>query len=422
MNVIRLTLAVAWNEIKVLFRDRGSLALLLLLPLLIAGLINAPQIASWSNGEEEEQITFSLLLVDEDGGPYAEQVAAALKSVDVLDVQEVDSAALADRQVAEREVEAAVIIPDNFSEEIDAYRPTAVQVILDPTQEATVGLVNGILDSILAEITVVGEVRYGIHSILDESGIFAGADPALQQGIEAQTLGVIMTRLNEMRQEPAIAVTSQDMAGKTAAELTNIVIVSMLPGLGVLFAFFVINTLVGSFYTEKDQGSFRRLLAAPIPRGAIIAGKMMAHMVIVLLQVGILIIMGNLLFNMPIGDSPWILLVLILALALVVTAVGMFLIAFTRTEKQAGAYAMIVAMALGALGGCLYGIPVPLVYRTEGLLGTLSRLTPQGNIMDSFISVMVEGAGIVDVLPQIGAVLAMTVILYAVAVWRFRFE
>ncbi len=35
---------------------------------------------------------------------------------------------------------------------------------------------------------------------------------------------------------------------------------------------------------------------------------------------------------------------------------------------------------------------------------------------------MVEGAGIVDVLPQIGIVLTMTVVLYVLAVWRFRFE
>lgn len=422
MNFLRYILAVAWNELQILAKDRGALAVLLLLPLLVGGLINAPQIASWGSDDEAQQISFNLLVVDEDSGPYGEQVVSALEGVNILDVAHADSPAVADERVADRDVEAAVIIPPGFSEAIDAYEPTTVQVIVDPTQEATVGLVTGILDSVLAEISIVGEIRYGIRSILEESGLLVGAEPAVQAGVEAQTLGVIMTQLNQMRQEPAIAVTSQDMAGTTSADLYNISVVSMLPGVAVLFAFFGAVFLVSSFYKEKEQGSYRRLLAAPAPRGTVLAGKMLAYMVPIFLQVALMIVIGNLLFNMPLGDSPWLLFVLTLALALVVTAIAMFLIAITRTEKQASTWAMIVAFVLGALGGCLYGIPAPLVYRTSGIMGTVARLTPQGNIMDGFVSVMAEGAGFVDVLPQLGMVLAITVALYLLAVWRFRFE
>lgn len=421
MNWLRMMLAVAWNEIQVLFKDLGSLALLLLLPLLIAGLINAPQIASWAN-EEEPQVSFNLAVVNEDTGPYGVAIVDALKDIDVLNVSDVTNLAVADEQVANRLVEAALFIPPGFSEQVNTYEPTSLNVIVDPTQEATVGLISGILDSVASEVNLVGEIRYGIRSVMAESSAFTKLDPAMQQGIEAQTLGVIMTRLNEKRTEPTIAVVSQDMAGKTAAVLQNIAVVAMMPGIAILFSFFVTTVLTASFYREKDDGSFRRLLAAPISRSAVISGKMVAYILLVFLQLGLLIVLANLLFNMPVGDSPLGLFLVILALALAVTATGMFITAFSHTQKQANAWAMIASIVLGVMGGCLYGMPVPLVFRTEGFLGTLSRLTPQGNAMDAIIRLMAEGATLVDVLPQIGAMLAIMVVLYAAAIWRFRFE
>ena len=170
--------------------------------------------------------------------------------------------------------------------------------------------------------------------------------------------------------------------------------------------------------TVPFGGSWRHRL----PRGAIIAGKMLAYMVIVFLQVGIMIVMANLLFNLPVGDSPLALVLLTALLALVVTAIGMFIVALTRSEQQANAWAMVLAFVLGAAGGCLHGIPVPFVFRTDGFLGTLSRLTPQGNAMDAYLSVLAQGAGVVEILPQLGILLAMSVGLYLIAVWRFRFE
>jgi hypothetical protein len=83
---------------------------------------------------------------------------------------------------------------------------------------------------------------------------------------------------------------------------------------------------------------------------------------------------------------------------------------------------MILSFVLGALGGTLYGIPMPLVFRSSSFLGTLSRLTPQGNAMEGYISILAEGAGMVDIMPQLLTLAVMTLALYLIAVWRFRFE
>ncbi len=423
MNWFRYTLAVAWKELQVLIKDRGAMALFFLLPLILSGLISGPQIASWrSGGEESVTISLKVALLNDDAGPYGQQVAAALQDIDVLQVETADQMEIVDQLVTDREVDAGIIIPADFSQQIDAYTPTTVQLIVDPGQTQVAGIFTGILDSVLTEINLVGEIRYGIRTILDESGVLAGADPAVRQGVEAQSLGVIMTQLNELRQNPAIAVISEDMSGQTATSLLDMIVVSMLPGVAVLFAFFVTTSEVGSFYTEKNQGSFRRLLAAPIPPWTIVAGKMLAYMVIVILQLTVMIGIANLFFQMPVGSSPVALILITLLLALVVTALGMMLTAVCRTEKQAESLGLILTMILGGLGGCIAGIPEMFVFRSTSFLGTLARLTPQGNALEAYVRVMAEGGSVATVLPQLGALFGFAALFFLIAAWRFRFD
>lgn len=56
-------------------------------------------------------------------------------------------------------------------------------------------------------------MQHGVRSIFEESGLLAQASPEQQRAVEAQNLGVIMTRINEMRRNPAIVVVSEDIKG-----------------------------------------------------------------------------------------------------------------------------------------------------------------------------------------------------------------
>jgi ABC-2 type transport system permease protein len=424
MNVLRMTLAVAWIELQRLASDRGGLAILFVLPVMIAGIFGGTQIPGWQESVESEGPTISLdmAVVNQDNGPYGAEFVGALEGIEFLVLQTPDTPALADELVAERDVQAAVIVPADFSDRIDAHTQAEVQIIMDPTQAETVGLVSGVLDSVLTEISLVGEIRFGIRQVLDSAGVLTDADPAFRQSVEAQTLGVIMTQLAERRQDPAITVVSEDMEGFGPEDFLNIVIVSMLPGIAVLFTFFTVTGLTSQTYDELEQGAFRRLLAAPLPRVAIIAGKILAFTLVVCLQVLIMIVGANLAFGMPVGNSPLGLVLITVALGLVVSALGLLLIAVTRTKKQADNLGVLLAFVLGGIGGCLAMVPEPLVFRSSSFLGTLARLTPQGNVMEAYVRLMAEGKGIVDILPQLGVLLAMTVLLGALAVWRFRWQ
>ena len=49
----------------------------------------------------------------------------------------------AEQQVAEGEAAAAIVIPADFTADINAYTPTSIEVIVDPGQPESASIVTG---------------------------------------------------------------------------------------------------------------------------------------------------------------------------------------------------------------------------------------------------------------------------------------
>lgn len=419
MNVISNTLAVAGKELQVLFKDRGNLVVLFLMPLLIASFMGQIGLMA-SAGEEAPEIKVDVYVVNQDAGPYGERVVDALRDIEVLAINTLNTPEVADQQVADGEAAAAIIVPADFSQDINAHQPTQVQVIVDPVQTEAAGIVAGIMNQVVAEVNLWGEITYGIRAVLDESGAMEGATAEMRRAAEAQTLGVIMTQLAEMRQSPAIAVRSEDLEGVETQEPFNPFSFNM-PSMMTMFAFFLMGSIATGILTEKENGTFRRLLASPIHPGSIIAGKILAHMLIVILQALLMFGVGRIVFGMSLGNSPLALLLLTLALALSATALGMVLATVARTSQQADSLGVTIPLVLAGIGGCI--AMGEFFFRAKGtLMYYLANLTPHGHALEGYLRLFAEGAGLADVLPQIGVLTGMGVVFFLIAIWRFKFE
>ncbi|MFQ5398285.1 MAG: ABC transporter permease [Anaerolineae bacterium] len=260
-------------------------------------------------------------------------------------------------------------------------------IIADPLQPQSANIVAGIVNNVADEVKVWGEISHGVHTVLSESGVLEGAPPDVVRAAEAQTTGVIMTQLNEMRQNPGIVVKSEDLTGDETLDFLEMFFAAMMPGFAVMFAFFLVPTVItGSFFQKKEDGSFRRLLAAPIHRGAIIAGKMVAYMLVAGMQVFVLFTVGNIL-GMSLGDSLAGLVLITVSLGLAVTALGMLVAALARSRNQADSIGNLLGFAL-----------------------------------EGYFRLLAEGGGVGDILPQVGILAGISVLFYLVAMWRFKFE
>jgi ABC-2 type transport system permease protein len=420
MKAIGDTLSMAWKEILLILKDRGSLAMMFLLPLLLGAMMGAGNLVGGDEGEEAI-ILLHVCLVNKDSGVFGTEVTKAIQAIDELDVEVYDTVSEAEAPVAEGKAAAAIVIPASFTADINAYTPTSIEVIVDPGQPESASIVTGIMKQVVDEVTIWGEVQYGIRAILEESGALAGASEEQQRAAGAQTLGVIMTALNEMRRTPAIAVVSEDLEGIESQNWVATFFALMFPGFAVMFIFLNVTWSSSSLLTERETGTLRRLLAAPLPRGAIIAGKMLAYALLACTQAVVLFSVASVAFGMPLGQSPLGLVVHTLVVALTSAAMGMLVAALAKSASQAGNIGIILGLILAAIGGCISMSGEP-VFRSPGFMGTLANFTPHAHAVEGYYSLMAENAAFVNILPQMGVVLAFGAAFFLVAVWRFKFE
>jgi ABC-2 type transport system permease protein len=411
--MFRSSLAVAWKDLLIVLKDKGALAVYFLMPLLFASMLG---LAFGNAGNDERTIELPVLLVNEDSGDYGDMLADGLRSAPVLVVEEINDAALADQRVAKSDAPAALIIPADLSARIDAGEPVEVTVIKDPTQQEAASIVAGIANQAMAEIGILGELRYGIHSVLAQEPGYDQAPPEARQAVEAQTLGVMWTQVQKMRQNPVIAVHAAAVAGAAEAEPWDPV-TFYVPAFTVAFAFFLVGTAASTLLSEKEEGTFRRLLVSPMPRGSIIAGKILAYVIIVFLQVLVLFGTGRALFKMSLGQSPLALLLLTVTLALASASMGVLLGTLCRSSKQADQIGMILGFVLLALGGST----TPL-FRAPGFVGILSRMTPNAWGIEGYMGLLADKWSLARTAPNILALLGFAVVFFALAVRRFKFD
>ncbi len=432
MNIIRNSLRLARKDLKIIFKDRGQLAVLFGLPLIFALFLGGAHATSRDlvTTSGESRLSIKTYIVNEDQGPYGAQVEEVLRDIRSLKILRSRLVENADGLVADGQAAAAIIIPTDFSAKLDSNRPTRIQLIKDPTQQAEAQAVAGILNEVLTELNVRAEIEYGIQAVYEQTGALKGTDPGAVRAAQAQTMGVIWTAVQEIRQNPAIAVQREDLAGEERLlPLSGVVFGYVMPMFATMFAFFLVGFMAESILKDKEAGSFRRLLAAPIHPATIIAGKMLAFIGIVFLQMVVLFGICRVFFDMPLGDSPLGLFTLTLALALAATSLGMLIGSLAKTSKQAGNIGMLLGFVLFFAAGFVSAFSLKITNNvleiglpSEGFSYYLAQLTPHAHALDGYLKLFLQGASFGDIVPNILTLLGFAVVLSSVAMWRFKFD
>jgi ABC-2 type transport system permease protein len=419
MSTIRATLAITWKELQVTFKDRGLLAILFILPLVFASLFSLSQQGAADLATGATPLTVEVFLVNEDDGPYGAQVAETLEGMTILRVEKLATAAEADERVGKGERAAAIIIPAGFSAGIDAYQPTRLDVVVDPVQQALAGVVVGLANFAATPVSTQGELLEGTRRFIEEAGVLDGAPPEARAAVEAQTVGAIMAQLQQMQTDPPISLISE---GPTEAGESVNLMDSFMPAFAVMFAFFLVGHVGQTFHKERDEGTFRRLLASPLSRASMIAGPMIAYTIVVVLQIVFLFGIGAGLFKLELGDSLLGLLAVSVALGLTVATMGLLVGVITRTGRQADTLGTLVAFVLPFISGIFPMGGFEPTYMAGGTIGTIGMLIPHMHAAEGYRLVMTGEGTPETVLVQVGILLLFSAIFFALASRRLRFD
>lgn len=190
-----------------------------------------------------------------------------------------------------------------------------------------------------------------------------------------------------------------------------------VPGMAVMFGFFLIANIGLSFYREHGWSTWERLRASRAKTLEIVVGKTLLPLTISLLQLLTLFVVGRLVFHLKIRGSVLAIGAVAVSLSLCFVALGLLLTAVCRSVIQLNAVGNLGALFLAGLGGALTPIPsLPSWARS------VAPVTPSYWAMTGFRSTILDGGGMAAVLKPVLVLLAFAAVLLIVALKRFRVD
>jgi ABC-2 type transport system permease protein len=424
--------AIASKEFKEIFRDIGGLVMLFVVPFALIIVFNYSMGGMYRGPEERP---FRVPVADLDAGDLGAKLVGQLDTSKWIAVESTagkdkqalsEAGAIALVENGSRNV--AVIIPADFSEEIKAGKEVELRVITDPALPSqfagpVVGALQGALMGVVLPEQMKAEMPGKIEAEMArfEKELGFPIPPFVREKLTADQ---IYKRFVEgsaggfsMSEDSLLAKIKQEAPPSVKREKYPSVYQQTASGYTVMFVFFAIMMIGSSFLEEKKQGTFRRLLAAPVGRTTILAGKLFPALCVNFLQVGVMFGTSILLFGIDLGNSPLGMFVITLCLSLCVCGFGLLVAALFRTQTQLSGVSVLIILISSAVSGAM----VPRFIMGEAMQ-QIGLVVPQTWALEAYQQIMVRGGGLVDVLPNCGVLLAFATAFFALAVWRFRFE
>ena len=412
--MIQQIISTTWKDLKILFKDPGGIATLFLMPIMFIIVMSTALQGLFNTGTDTQPRC--LPVVNLDRGEYAAKVIDALDNIDGIKVETTWEEETLTRErvealVTDGDQSVAVLFPADFSAQIEARAEddgatATIELIADPALSTQfIAPIQGMVFGAAERVAEIEVAQARIAESLADA--FAQLPPEMQPASGQIAVEMDGTSVVALRQ---VAPAEMKIEIEPDTYQQNV------PGYTVLGVFFIVGTMASSILAEKREGTFRRLLVAPLPKPILLAGKILPYYLVNLIQIAIMFGVAHLLFGMAFRD-PVALAAISMALAAAATGLGIMIAALGKTDTQIGGLTSLLTLTMSALGGCL--MPT---YIMSSFLQTLSRFIPHAWAMQGFQDVLVRGYGLAGILPEAGILLGFAGVFFLIGVWRFRFD
>ncbi|MFC9085956.1 ABC transporter permease [Nocardiopsis dassonvillei] len=385
-NALSMTAAIVAKDVRQRLRDGSLLVFGLLLPLGVAFFFNMLLGDGTSQGTSSEYV-----VVDGDSGPlgegFVDEALRPLEDDGVLELSEAGSEREAREAVETGAADAAFLIPEDFTESLEAGEDAVLTVVGDADSPVATHIAREIGR---AYATEHHRIRLAIATGFDSEPDPAAAARLLEEA--------------ETAPPPLTVVEDADLEWRELGTATY-----YSASMAFFFVFFAAMFSVTSIFDEKAGGTLARLLASPIPRGAILVAKLSSGLLIGLANMAVLAVATTLFFGADWGD-PLGAAALITTGVLAVIGLTAAVASFARSSEQAANWLSVLAMLLGAFGGALFPIS------QLNALAVVSYLTPHRWFLLGLGELSAGGVG--SVLLPCAVLLALGLVGSTVALFR----
>lgn len=418
---------LASKDLSIMSKSRASILLTFLVPMVVTLIFGA---VFGGFGSSESGIAgIRTGIVVQDTSSVTRKIVTELDSLDEIRLVrdfssgEVDSVMTEKRLrgfITEGKLPVGLIIAHGFGDSLlNGERPT-LRMLYDAKFRIERGIVSGMLQKTimtrmpglfqermwkLAQDELGTEkgvsFRTEMESVVKE--YFPEADFSMDtmggMPAEGDSSGFAMDAMFEL--------SSEDLTG---AERENPAFAMYVAGMAVMFLLFSVSEAGASLISERKEGTIRRLLIAPVSAGEIIGGKMLFVTLVGVVQLFAMFVFGWLVFGLDMWAHIPGLLVMIVATSLACGSLGMLLATVCRTQQQVGGLSTLLILAMSALGGSMFPrFMMPDYMQTIGMF-TINRWA-----MDGLTGLFWYQRGVVDILPQAGILMGITIVFYGIA-------
>ena len=440
---MRTLLATVRKELLALRRDRAGFLVLLVMPMALVLIVSLVQDnVMQATGETPIRV----LLVDLDNGFLGQAVEEQLRLDGGLELirkrggREISEEA-ARKAVVDGDFRFRILIPPGTGDALrERVRRRALESFVpaaNPAKAAAPGTVPGLIlhfDPAVqgafrtAVVNSLQRVLLGIELREKGAALSETIERMMRQGIGGgippppggDAAGRTPTIRFELDTEPVLTLNEAPNSGgrstrrPTAAQQN-------VPAWALFGMFFIVVPVSGALIRERESGTLRRLMTMPISLAGLLAGKVIASILVCTSQFVLMAAVGS--FALPllgtsglvVGTEWPVVGIIALTAALAATGYGIMVGVLAKSYEQASVFGAVSIVIAAALGGVM--IPVYVMPRT---MQAVSVVSPLAWGLNAFQDVFVREGTLSTVGPDLARLTLFSIATLSVAWWSLR--
>jgi ABC-2 type transport system permease protein len=366
---VRVLRVLLRKEFLQIFRDKLLLRQMIMMPFI--------QLLVLSSAATFEVKTARVFLVDRDQSTMSRGLADKLTASGRFKiVGSALSMAPANEAILSRKAGMILNIPPDFERDIVRTRTAPVQLIFNAEDGALAGVTNSYAQQIIAQYSL-------------DLGVSVTRSISAASRIEMRTRGWYNQELDYKHY--------------------------MVPGILVQLL-----TLVGTMMTamnivrEREIGTLDQLNVTPIPPSAFIAAKLLPWLSIALVEFSVGLVVARWVFGVPMIGSLTLLFLAAVVYLVVALGLGLWVSTIVHTQQQA----MFVSFFLLLVYLLMSGLFTP-VRSMPQWAQWMAEVNPVKHFIVIIRSILLKGAGFVDILRPLGILVVSGAVVLTLAVRQY---
>ncbi len=395
--------SIARKDLIILFRDRSALVFLFGFPLIFTAIFGI----IYGGRDLSSPSLIKVLVVNLDEGKHGADFIEALRNMGVtLEVEKQGPERLSKR-IKAGDLPVGLVVPRDFSSQVDAAIAAGAEHSPNPPQAQITRYVDPAQAQMAAAAqgAVMGAVQRMTGPLYRKAAM--DAIPAEFRGQAERNASIGAGQAAVVFQ----TIESQKSPQLSAGDL-------FIPGFAVYFVFTLANGVAATLLYERQEGTLRRMLSAPISRGQILLGKMLARAGVGLVQTAVLFSIGKVALHLSFTwDQIPALFLIAVCCVFASTGLGLLIATFGKTMEQIQGMTTMLLLVMGFISGTL--IPRSVLPAAVQKLG---YITPHTWALVAYQDVMLRHVSLAATFVNVVMVVVFGLGFYAIALARFKFE